>query len=163
MSDEDQQQRNRNRSRASAGGDGQAKNESRDSGSGGGGGGGDGSGQGQGGQGNRGKKNRRRNKRRRGGRRRSGTPPREEGTGFWGEADKLPAPQNEVRMTEDPGAVPRSLGTPPLPGHEHIAQHYFELVYDRAVTTASALAAAGGLIEPDELTEVGEEAEDDEG
>jgi predicted TIM-barrel enzyme len=49
--------------------------------------------------------------------------------------------------------VPRSLGQPPLPGHQAIAEHYLEAVYDRAVTTAGALAAAGGLIDPDALAE----------
>jgi hypothetical protein len=46
----------------------------------------------------------------------------------------------------------RSLGRPPLQGHETIAAHYFEAVYDRSVVLAGALAAAGDLIEPDELT-----------
>jgi predicted TIM-barrel enzyme len=49
--------------------------------------------------------------------------------------------------------VPRSLGPPPLPGHENAAEHYFAAVYDRAVTTAGALAAAGGLIDPDALAD----------
>lgn len=56
-------------------------------------------------------------------------------------------------MTDEPAAVPRSLGTPPLPGHEQIATHYFTAVYDRSVTMAGALAAAGGLIDPDALVE----------
>ena len=49
--------------------------------------------------------------------------------------------------------MPQSLGPPPLPGHESIAEHYFGVVYDRAVATAGALAAAGGLIDPDALVE----------
>jgi hypothetical protein len=56
-------------------------------------------------------------------------------------------------MTDHPAAVPQSLGPPPLPGHESIAEHYFGVVYDRAVATAGALAAAGGLIDPDALAE----------
>lgn len=70
---------------------------------------------------------------------------------FWGDPEELPEPRSDVRMTDDPHAVPRSLGRPPLPGHEQIAEHYFAAVYDRAVATAGALAAAGGLIDPESL------------
>ena len=73
--------------------------------------------------------------------------------GFWGDQSKLPPARTDVRMTDHPAAVPQSLGPPPLPGHESIAEHYFGVVYDRAVATAGALAAAGGLIEPDALVE----------
>lgn len=104
----------------------------------------------------------RRNKRRRG--RRRGNRNKNKGVGFWGDVEKLPEPDTTVRITDDPAAVPRSLGHPPLPGHERIAQNYFELVYTRAATTAGAVAAAGGLIEPDELVEefVYEDDPDDE-
>lgn len=74
------------------------------------------------------------------------------GAGFWGDAEKLPSPTRDVRITDDPAAVARSLGSPPLPGHEKIAEHYFTVVYERAVQTAGALAAAGGLIDPETLT-----------
>lgn len=74
------------------------------------------------------------------------------GAGFWGEKDRLPEPRQDVRITDDPAAVARSLGAPPLPGHEKIAEHYFTVVYERAVQTAGALAAAGGLIDPEALT-----------
>jgi hypothetical protein len=72
---------------------------------------------------------------------------------FWGDPAQLPRSEADVRITDDPGAVPRSLGTPPLPGQEQLAPHYFAAVYDRAVTTAGALAAAGGLIDTETLTE----------
>lgn len=75
----------------------------------------------------------------------------DEGPGFWGDPARLPPPPDGVRITDDPHAVPRSLGEPPLPHQREIAEHYFAAVYDRAVTTAGALAAAGGLIELDEL------------
>jgi hypothetical protein len=78
---------------------------------------------------------------------------RVDGASFWGDPQKLPPAQTNVRMTTDPAAVPRSLGPPPLPGHQAIAEHYLDAVYDRAVTTAGALAAAGGLIDPDALAE----------
>jgi hypothetical protein len=72
---------------------------------------------------------------------------------FWGDASQLPVAERGVEITDDPAAVPRSLGHPPLPGHEGIAEHYFTAVYDRAVTTAGALAAAGGLIDPEVLVD----------
>ena len=80
--------------------------------------------------------------------------PRPDQRAFWGEVAVLPADSPEIRITDDPAAVPRSLGQPPLPGHEAIAEHYVAAVYDRAVNTASALAAAGGLIDPEALLEI---------
>jgi hypothetical protein len=79
--------------------------------------------------------------------------PKVDADSFWGDAARLPVTEADVRITDDPGAVPRSLGTPPLPGQETIAPHYFAAVYDRAVTTAGALAAAGGLIDTETLAE----------
>ena len=76
---------------------------------------------------------------------------RDDGAGFWGDVAKLPEARPDIRITDDPAAVPRSLGPPPLPGHEAIAEHYFAAVYERAVMLAGALAAAGGLIEPEAL------------
>jgi hypothetical protein len=72
---------------------------------------------------------------------------------FWGEQGDLPAPRDDIRITRDPSAVVRSLGRPPLPGQEQAAEAYFAAVYARAVGLASALAAAGELIEPEELLE----------
>lgn len=80
-------------------------------------------------------------------------PPVESAVGFWGDPGELPPARTDVRITDDPSATVRSLGAPPLPGHEAIAEHYFAAVYDRAVTLSGALAAVGGLIEPEELTE----------
>lgn len=73
--------------------------------------------------------------------------------GFWGDAAKLPAPKQDVRITTEPAVVPHSLGPPPLPGHETIAEHYFTAIYDKAVTLSGALAAAAGLIDPGDLVE----------
>ena len=42
----------------------------------------------------------------------------------------------------------RSLGPPPLPGRETIAENYFALAYDKAARRAVALAAANGLMAP---------------
>ncbi|HVM00438.1 MAG TPA: hypothetical protein VM324_14185 [Egibacteraceae bacterium] len=73
--------------------------------------------------------------------------------GFWGAPSQLPPARHDVRITDVPAATVRSLGPPPLPGHEVVAEHYFAAVYDRAVALAGALAAVGGLIEPDELVD----------
>lgn len=86
---------------------------------------------------------------RRGGRK--GNRPAERGAGFWGDPTALPPPRRDLRMTGEAAATVRSLGPPPLPGHEVIAGHYFTAVYDRAVTLAGALGAVGGFIEPEEL------------
>jgi hypothetical protein len=80
-------------------------------------------------------------------------PGRTDQAGFWGEAAALPEMQRDVRITDAPAAVPRSLGPPPLPGHEAVAEHYFRVVYERAVGTAGALAAAGGLIDLDAVVD----------
>ena len=90
-------------------------------------------------------RNRNRNRRRQEQRR------REQRTSFWGDPRKLPTPRADVEITDDASAVARSLGPPPLPGHEAVAEHYFKVVYDRAVMTAGALAAAAGLISADDL------------
>jgi hypothetical protein len=79
--------------------------------------------------------------------------PKVDALDFWGDAATLPSSEADVRITDDPGAVSRSLGTPPLPGQEIVAPHYFAAVYERAVMTAGALAAAGGLIDTETLTE----------
>lgn len=120
--------------------------------------GGGGKGSGGGGGNRKGNRNRKRNRNRNrgGGGGGGGGPSRggqaTQGAGFWGDKGKLPDPTADVRITDDPAAVARSLGAPPLPGHEKIAEHYFTVVYERAVQTAGALAAAGGLIDPETLT-----------
>lgn len=89
----------------------------------------------------------------RGGRRPGAAPSTaaERGAGFWGDAASLPDTPREIRITADPSALTRSLGPPPLQGRESVSQYYFATVYDRAVALAGALAAAGGLITPEEL------------
>lgn len=80
-------------------------------------------------------------------------PQRVDGAGFWGDPSKLPEARQEIRITAVPAAVALSLGPPPLHGHEAIAEHYFTVVYDRAVMIAGAVAAAGGMLNPDDLAE----------
>ena len=92
-----------------------------------------------------------RNRRQRGGGGGGNANQRNDGAGFWGDASKLPEFRPDIRITDDVAAVARSLGPPPLAGHEAIAEHYFTAVYERAVNLAGALAAAGGLIQPEAL------------
>lgn len=80
-----------------------------------------------------------------GGRRRSG------GADFWGRASDGPPSERKVRPTIDPGAVVRSLGDPPLGPNPATAAHHLTAIYEEAVRAATALAAANGLLETDEL------------
>lgn len=54
-----------------------------------------------------------------------------------------------VRATPDPGAVARSLGEPPLLPPA-AAEYQLQVVYEEAVKAAVGLAAANGLLAPDE-------------
>ena len=69
---------------------------------------------------------------------------------FWAEGQPLPPLDVVIDPTPDPGAVVRSLGEPPLAGQNHKSAEYFDLVYQRSVGLATALAAAGGLPIADE-------------
>jgi hypothetical protein len=69
---------------------------------------------------------------------------------FWGREQTGEDRAVVIRPSEDPTAMIRSLGPPPLPGRETIAAHYFEAVYDKAAALAVALAAASGLLETGE-------------
>ena len=79
------------------------------------------------------------------GRRRSG------GADFWGRPSDGPPSDRKVRPTIDPGAVVRSLGDPPLGPNPATAAHHLTAIYEEAVRAATALAAANGLLETDEL------------
>ena len=71
---------------------------------------------------------------------------------FWGDPEKLPkGDAAQVTISTSPPAVVKSLGRPPLSGHQNASEHYFAAVYERAVNLGAALAAAGNLIAPDEL------------
>ncbi len=62
--------------------------------------------------------------------------------------ETLTTPPPPVVPTDAADAVVRSLGAPPLPGHEVMAEHYFAAVYERSVALATALASAAGLLAP---------------
>lgn len=55
-----------------------------------------------------------------------------------------------VKASAMPSAMVRSLGRPPLHGHDQAAETYFDVVYARAALLASALADSVGLLEPAE-------------
>ncbi len=54
-----------------------------------------------------------------------------------------------IRPTSDPGAIPRSLGDPPLPTRPGVAGAHLAAVYEEAVRAATALAAVNGLLAAD--------------
>jgi len=72
---------------------------------------------------------------------------------FWDGVDPGDEAPVLVRSPDDPSAMIRSLGPPPLPGRETVAEQFFALAYDKAARRAVALAAASGLMdlsEPDD-------------
>jgi hypothetical protein len=69
------------------------------------------------------------------------------GRDFWGTDEGGEEPIDAIRATDDPVAMVRSLGRPPLHGHEMAGERYFEAIYERAAALALALAAANGLLE----------------
>ncbi|MFQ5558577.1 MAG: hypothetical protein ACE5GB_13865 [Acidimicrobiales bacterium] len=68
---------------------------------------------------------------------------------FWGDVELLPT-VDDVRVSTDPSAVVRSLGRPPLTGHEAISEHYLRAVYEQTATLAQVLATAGDLLGEDD-------------
>ena len=73
---------------------------------------------------------------------------------FWGAEptdDLRPASIRpaSIRAAQHPTALIQSLGPPPLPNGA-IAQHYFEVIYERAAALAIALAASAGMSSFDE-------------
>jgi hypothetical protein len=79
-------------------------------------------------------------------RRRSQNPP-SKSQAFWADNGYEPSPSSQIRPTSDPGALPRSLGDPPLA--PAVSQHHLDAVYEEAVRAAIALAAANRLVAPD--------------
>ena len=70
--------------------------------------------------------------------------PQSKAAAFWSANGYEPGPIPQIRPTSDPGALPRSLGDPPLA--PAVRQHHLEAVYEEAVRAATALAAANGLV-----------------
>jgi hypothetical protein len=81
-----------------------------------------------------------------------GRRPKAKGIDIWRPVPMLPDPE-PIRPSNDPTAVLRSLGDPPLPGQGAVAEHYLAAVVERAAILATALAASAGLLDtsgPDE-------------
>lgn len=78
-------------------------------------------------------------------RRATGVPPVDRR--FWGNEDTEMTPVRKIRPTPDPGAIPRSLGNPPLAVGPATARRHLDAVYEEAVRAATALAAANGLLD----------------
>jgi hypothetical protein len=76
-------------------------------------------------------------------------PKRKPAIDLWRDVPAAPAP-GVVRPASDPTAMLRSLGDPPLTGQSVMAGRYMAAVVQRAAGLATALAAAGGLLEEDE-------------
>ena len=101
-----------------------------------------------------GPRRRRSGERPRGGRRRAG-PQRD----FWGnEATESDEPPLIVPAT-DPTVMLHSLSSPPLPGRETVAVHYFAAVAEKAASLAFALAAASDLLDDEDDGDQEEEEE----
>ena len=73
-----------------------------------------------------------------------------ESRAFWHGAQPLPDSPSKIHVTQEAAAVIRSLGEPPLGSQSESAEHYFDAVYQRSVTLASALAAAAEMVGDDE-------------
>ena len=72
------------------------------------------------------------------------------GRDFWGTEEAEDDIPEAITPSDDPSAMITSLGPPPIPGHETVAQHYFDAVYAKASALAVALAAASGLLHTDD-------------
>ena len=79
-------------------------------------------------------------------RRRSGAKAKAASGDIWRPVARVPVPDPIVPAAR-PSAMLRSLGDPPLQGQGQVAEHYLAAVVDRASMLASALAAAGGLLD----------------
>jgi hypothetical protein len=66
---------------------------------------------------------------------------------FWGNADALAEPATRIVPADDPTVMLHSLSSPPLPGRETVAVHYFAAVAEKAASLAVALAAASDLLD----------------
>ncbi len=69
---------------------------------------------------------------------------------FWGSDPGDDQSTPVIEVADDPTVMIRSLGPPPFPGNETIAEHYFAATYEKAAALAVALAAASGLLATDD-------------
>jgi hypothetical protein len=69
---------------------------------------------------------------------------------FWGKADAFEEPAARITPAPDPTVMLHSLSSPPLPGRETVAVHYFAAVAEKAASLAVALAAASDVLDLDD-------------
>ena len=69
---------------------------------------------------------------------------------FWGTETEDDEYIETIRPADDPTVMLRSLSSPPLPGRETVAVHYFAAVAQKAASLAIALAAASDLLDMDD-------------
>jgi hypothetical protein len=79
---------------------------------------------------------------------------------FWGADAVEEAPTVRIRPSDDPTVMVQSLGPPPFPGGETLAQHYFAAVYQKAGALAIALAAASELLDLDAYDDTNDESQE---
>jgi len=72
------------------------------------------------------------------------------GVKFWGREGAV-EPTDAIRPSDDPTAMIRSLGPPPLGVLAGPGEHYLSAAYDKAAGVAVALAAAGDLLDLDDF------------
>jgi len=73
-------------------------------------------------------------------------PPRD----FWGNDATEAGPVDKIVPADDPTVMLHSLSSPPLPGRETVAVHYFAAVAEKAASLAVALAAASELLDDED-------------
>lgn len=69
-------------------------------------------------------------------------------TDLWRAVPEPPEP-DDIDPADDPTALLRSLGDPPLHGQKVTAGHYLSAVVERAAGLATALAATADLLAPE--------------
>ncbi len=72
---------------------------------------------------------------------------------FWGNEQTEADPVEPIVPADDPTVMLHSLSSPPLPGRETVAVHYFAAVAEKAASLAVALAAASDLLQDDDSLE----------
>jgi hypothetical protein len=77
------------------------------------------------------------------------------GADFWGRPSAEPS-AGRIKPTPDPGALPRSLGDPPIGHDPTVAAGHLAVIYEEAVRAATALAAANGLLDDEDGDGAGE-------
>jgi hypothetical protein len=78
---------------------------------------------------------------------------------FWGTESTGEDDVDLIRPAADPTVMLRSLSSPPLPGRETVAVHYFAAVAEKAASLAVALAAASELLDMDDYDDDNEDLE----